>query len=689
VFGSETGKAEGFAKELCAEARLRGADAQVHSFARWRATPFGSSALDMAAAGEASPQLQDCVMVLLVSTHGEGDPPIDARDFCAALKAGSVELEMPFCVFGLGNRAYQHFNAVAKRVDRRLARCERARRVLPLALGDDGGNLRSDFEVWQAALWNALDLPRAGHAGDDEAHGVEGCTFELVYAAGSSAPAETLTTYPESRACSLLDAIPTATAVVLAVGAPADELHACVPRIDARVGSDAAAPALPAALASSAASERLCVRLSLPREMAAGLDVGDHLGIWAHNSPVLVARLATRLRLRLSAVATLRAPRQRAPERGAAGALGGADRGADDELRASEFDYRFECPCSVREMLTRFLDVQAPLSPPVLRLLAHSCERSREGCAEQRAALLELARGGGGGGRAYSEWVESGNAGLAETLAAFPAAQPDCARLFALLPRLLPRFYSLASDPRPLDSAPCGEAEAAGRTGGSEPAFAGHSVAVTVLATLQRLPGRGVLGVCSAHLARCRPSRDSLRVFGQPSRFKPPRDSRTPLILVAAGSGLAPFLGFLERRARIAAAGGALGAARLYLGVRAEAEVPFRAQLDAWHAEGAVLSEMAFAFSRVQPPERAQRVQALLHADGAALAELLLARQASIYVCGSGAMAASVREALCALLAAYGSVTSSTGLGRLDERAAQVFVVELQKSGRFQQDVWG
>ncbi|PIO56349.1 hypothetical protein TELCIR_22252, partial [Teladorsagia circumcincta] len=47
-------------------------------------------------------------------------------------------------VFGLGNKTYEHFNAVGKLFDRRLEELG-AERAFALGLGDDDANLEEDF----------------------------------------------------------------------------------------------------------------------------------------------------------------------------------------------------------------------------------------------------------------------------------------------------------------------------------------------------------------------------------------------------------------------------------------------------------------------------------------------------------------------------------------------------------------
>lgn len=50
----------------------------------------------------------------------------------------SMLISVPFQVFGLGNKTYEHFNAMGKYVDKRLEELG-AQRIFELGLGDDDG----------------------------------------------------------------------------------------------------------------------------------------------------------------------------------------------------------------------------------------------------------------------------------------------------------------------------------------------------------------------------------------------------------------------------------------------------------------------------------------------------------------------------------------------------------------------
>ena len=91
------------------------------------------------------------------------------------------------------------------------------------------------------------------------------------------------------------------------------------------------------------------------------------------------------------------------------------------------------------------------------------------------------------------------------------------------------------------------------------------------------------------------PSRDRLSVYvNQNPNFRMPRDPATPLIMVGAGTGVAPFRAFLEEREET----GAQGKTWLFFGDR-RFRTDFLYQLDwlRWRNRG-TLARMDVAFSR-------------------------------------------------------------------------------------------
>lgn len=85
--------------------------------------------------------------LIIASTWGEGEPPPDAVEFCAAL-ADPERLRLDglaYAVLALGSSAYRDFCGCGRRIDEQLARCG-ARRLLPRVECDT--KYKTAFETW-------------------------------------------------------------------------------------------------------------------------------------------------------------------------------------------------------------------------------------------------------------------------------------------------------------------------------------------------------------------------------------------------------------------------------------------------------------------------------------------------------------------------------------------------------------
>jgi sulfite reductase alpha subunit-like flavoprotein len=142
--------------------------------------------------------------------------------------------------------------------------------------------------------------------------------------------------------------------------------------------------------------------------------------------------------------------------------------------------------------------------------------------------------------------------------------------------------------------------------------------------------------------------------------FTLPVDRAAPIVMIGPGTGVAPFVGFIQHvEAQRAAAGGdGSGPLWLYFGCRARDEDwLYRDEMTAWEASGASsggergLAKLRVAFSREKVDEKVY-VQHLIREDAPALRALVRERGAHLYVCGDGArMAKDVHAALVDVLA--------------------------------------
>ncbi|WP_331445395.1 bifunctional nitrate reductase/sulfite reductase flavoprotein subunit alpha [Streptomyces xanthochromogenes] len=185
--------------------------------------------------------------------------------------------------------------------------------------------------------------------------------------------------------------------------------------------------------------------------------------------------------------------------------------------------------------------------------------------------------------------------------------------------------------------------------------------------------GRDRKGVCSTYLADCADD-GPVQVFVRRSaHFRPPADPATPMIMVGPGTGVAPFIGFLEDRA----ARGHTGPNWLFFGEqRAATDFYHREDLAAYVSSGH-LTRLDLAFSRDQ--RNKVYVQDRMREHGPRLWQWLR-DGAHFYVCGDASrMAKDVDSALREIVALHGG---------LPEDEAAAYVRRLATDKRYVRDVY-
>ncbi|WP_033308597.1 cytochrome P450 [Streptomyces iakyrus] len=358
------------------------------------------------------------------------------------------------------------------------------------------------------------------------------------------------------------------------------------------------------------------VRVALPDGVT--YRTADHLTVLPANAPDLVTRAATALGADLDTVLDIRATRPRR-----------------DGIAVDR-------PVTVRQLLTHHVELQERPSAGQLAALA-----AANPCPPERTALAALT---------------DDPRTLVEILEDHPALRGalDWPQLLDLLTPLRPRHYSVSSSPA------------------VDP---GHVDLMVSLLEAPARSGKGLYrGTGSGHLAslqfgdtlyaRVQPCREAFRidVMGDPA----------PVVMVAAGTGLAPFRGVIADRTAALAAGAELAPALCYFGCDApDADFLHAAELRAAETAGAVSLRPAFS----ETPEGEVRFVQHRIAVEAEEVWTLLDAGARVYVCGDGSrMAPGVREAFRTLFRKH-----TPGA---DERAAEQWLDGLIADGRYTEDVY-
>ncbi|KAI8472971.1 MAG: NADPH-cytochrome P450 reductase [Monoraphidium minutum] len=391
LYGTQTGTAERFSKSLAAELRRKYGETtaieviDIENYKAERRLP------------------KERLVLFLMATYGDGEPTDNAADFYSwlcgeaeAVESGEKErfLEgVSYGVFGLGNKQYEHFNAVGKRMEKVMDALG-ASAVVRRGDGDDDECIDDDFDKWTAELFEAL-----------------GAATHLV---GAATAAE--------------DALPEVAAeyeVELLEGPVAKS--ALAPPFRGGPGTSAAAPHLATITEvrelHTAASGRSCVHVEIDISGANGLTyvTGDHVGIFAENPPAVVEEVAALLGLPLGTVFRLSKPED------------------EEEEGSGGLPEPFPGPTTLRDALACFADVLS--SPHKEHLTALAAAADDEG---ERAKLLRLASPAGKA--EYQEYIAKPHRSLLEVMRDHPSAKPGLGLFFgSIAPRLQPRFYSISS----------------------------------------------------------------------------------------------------------------------------------------------------------------------------------------------------------------------------------------------------
>jgi sulfite reductase (NADPH) flavoprotein alpha-component len=233
-----------------------------------------------------------------------------------------------------------------------------------------------------------------------------------------------------------------------------------------------------------------------------------------------------------------------------------------------------------------------------------------------------------------------------------PADFTDTEEFVAILKKLQPRLYSIASSPR------------------AHPGEVHLCVGIVRYQTFGRRRG----GICSTFLADRVTGEMKPRVYVHGNTaFRLPPNGDTDVIMCGPGTGIAPFRAFLEDRKATAAK----GKNWLFFGnPHSATDYLYQDEIEGYIADG-TLAKFDVAWSRDQKEKL--YVQHLMVQNGAEL-WTWLSNGAAFYVCGDASrMAKDVDQALHKVAEEHGKLTPD---------GAAAFISQLKKEKRYLRDVY-
>ncbi|KAH7014235.1 uncharacterized protein B0I36DRAFT_425751 [Microdochium trichocladiopsis] len=325
-------------------------------------------------------------------------------------------------------------------------------------------------------------------------------------------------------------------------------------------------------------------------------------------------------------------------------------------------EMNFPSTMTLHDLLSKHLDICAPVPRETILVLARMAKTP-----EVKQELERI----GSTKEAYAIFLDSHHMTLARLLCHISALHPSSSWdwlplsfLVDLIPPLKPRLYSIGSssivDPK--------------------------HVSLVVSVKPQPIPGRPdtlIHGLTSTFLARLplnSPEESLVQAEIRRSDFKLPFNTETPVIMVAAGTGIAPFRAFVHERARLASIGRPVGPMLLFFGCQNQADCLFYDELTELAATHASRFELQLytAFSR-QPSAKTKYVQDQLFEHRQSVMKYLIEDDAGLYICGATAMAKEVRKVLLEAAMVMKQWTSSE---------AEQWRQGRRKAKRWNEDVW-
>lgn len=633
-WGSQSGTAERLAAQLAKECQLR----------------FGIGTLcadlsdyDPESISELS---SSQIALFILSTYGEGDPSDNATGLwdwmqnttatITSSDAGPRLANLRYGAFGLGNSNYKNYNRVIDVTVEFLDKSG-AKSFIAVGKADDAErSTEEDFLSWKDNLFSVFRTD-----------------FQYVEKAVEFQPTMAVIEDESLEPIDLHHGEPTH---------PADNN-----KKGAAACSQIQTLAIKNARELFTSTDRHCVHmeLDLSEHPEMNYKTGDHLALWpcSPNNEVELLTRSLGLESKLDTPLLLKS------------------------LDRSNVKVELPSPTTIRALFTRYLEISAPVSRTTVEGLAQFAPNP-----EAKAFILKL----GQDKLAYSAYLTHTHVTLGRLLSLASNATGSWSKLpleFVIesLPRMQPRYYSISSSS----------------------VLSPRRVALTALVAADPLPKNlqvAINGVASNYLLalmKAQPSTqnptsiiapeydlagpsDSL-VQGQKlyahirrSKFRLPTQSTCPIVMIAAGTGLAPFRAFIAERAKLHNVGKPVGQMLLFFGCR-RPEEDFIYQNELLQTQKSLdngkesLFKIMTAFSREKNGQKVY-VQQRVKEHGAEVVRLMEEEGASLFICGRATMAREVSSTLNDFLIQTRGWSDSQ---------AQSWTQDFRKRGKWREDVWG
>jgi len=617
-WGSQSGTAERFAVRLAKEIKQR----------------YGKTTLvaDMSDyESDSVARIPDSKLaIFIMSTFGEGDPSDNVHEFWSWIesKRGQPLSQLRYMAFGLGNSNYKHYNAVIDHVVQRIEKLG-AKALAPTGRADDViGETEEHFLEWKESILTVLK-----HTFDLEEH-------DPVYE-----PAIRVTENKTADNTSVKHGVPLEIATSRAAARTISAIHALQVKSSHELFKTTA--------------DRNCLHMEIDLSSVTGLKykTGDHLGVWPINPDAEVTKLVRSLDLSQKLQTMV-------------------------SVETLEVETKLKVPglTTIFAILNHYLEITAPVSrDTVSALLEFAPNQAAKDC------LLSLSKDA----KSFSELTRNNYINLGRLFeyaddAAGAWSSVPLSFVIEAIPAMRPRYYSISS------SSVVQPRQVAITAVVSDTSLEGSKDGIPGLTTNYLLALNGQLQSTPVDHPRSMTyaidgpqkllQHGKIYAHIRKSQFKLPAIASRPLIMVGAGTGVAPFRAFLQERVALLKMGRDVGRMLLFFGCRNQHhDFIYDEEIqEASKVLGARFS-LVTAFSRPDEGRKAY-VQDRVRENTDEICDLLVNQDTYFYICGSANMAREVSNVVGLELSKR---------QQWDEEQLKSFADQKKRSKRWQQDVWG
>eukprot|EP01156_Anaeramoeba_ignava_P018706 Anaeramoba_ignava/a92606_165.p1 GENE.a92606_165~~a92606_165.p1 ORF type:complete len:790 (+),score=193.34 a92606_165:50-2419(+) len=497
------------------------------------------------------------IVLVITSTHGEGEPPDNARVFVNYLISATSGLsshilsQTRFAVFGLGSSIYGgRYQRAAITIDSCFQNLG-AERIAPLGKGDEADNsIDKAFDTWTQSLIEQFCGKLGGFPTISQKNSIQkkqSSMFQIFF------KDENNTNQMEVEN-----------------NANISSIHNSRNPFSARVIFNTEL------LGEGREPGRSCrwIRLDV-KDSGFQFQGGDLAGVLPENDPQLVKRLCSRGGFDFQRVFDVKPSTKKVPK-----------------------------PMSIGEYFSCYCDISGPVPPDVLSIIASVfCNGEND-----RQNLIKLSQDR----QAYEEWMITHKRGIVDVFETFQSVQLPLEFFIENIQRLNPRYYSIASIQKD-----------------------GEQYLDLAVQVVEK-------GVCSNFL-QSKQKDSQVKIFVEKSPFK--LSLEKPNILIAAGTGIAPFLGMMMQLELMPK--NKRKALYLFFGCRtSKFDFIFQKEIQDFIEKG-IITQAFFAFSRDQKEK--VYVQHLLNQNSSLLNDVI-SNDGCVLVCGSKSMGNDVRKTVAQIL---------------------------------------